>query len=833
LINYLRRTKTIIVNDIEPYIWLSQDTLSLGLKSNDINLLSTGLADGNFEKVKSLLADSESEMYRNTLVQVASRIVEQRLKGIAQRNGVKVLAHLLPDFDNSLKPEIGNVIAKLIHQAFVKDFSAEEIFNVLRWAREGGIDSQKNVLMSLIIEQLDSIQLRQPIFSTILQNADVIESSNYTERVQKWLVNILNKENQSKPNLPSPNSENVIDQNKENREFAEWFLTQGIMYSENNLVIDRYFSHYAIDYMVGRLLGDYHNEDYVYMDEDGIGLNIKGIFDIVAIRIFAGVDGYNFWTGIRRILCESRNSYDTNYCLEKIQALVPMIHPDSIEEFITAIITGIYNLIDEKNKDLPEETNEIIQKALGIVFLLRRHNNQKFNNEALKCLPSQIAVILKYALLRKPLLEFIEGFSIEFGKDDSEVFILGLVEAFIGPSEEISFGTDLLDSIIRLNNFVTPLVRNKIFDKINALVMTNIQPQIDFALTYIRKITDISEYKELLGNQVNNWVGEFRPDPLSLLQKKIEIYNILINCELLKSDILIQQIITYFPFSGDQDQLRIIFDELLELKEQITLINGINLFQTIIAHMDQYGSLTTKAFKLIASWIKGADEKTRSQFHSQIIKLFSSSPKDWIDILSDSWDGLTSIQIQENIIQFYSLEITGDDLISRDSSTKKGLAVIKIIDLPTVIQHIWEKLVSQGTRAEDFMSVAVQFLPLEILLQIREQAINFITENRASPESELNFRLLSVTIRNDMRRIMPTVDLFVNFFGSGLPDVQLALKYAAPCLNPLRISRDHKSKLAEAMAKASNRIDVQEIKDEIRGKTHELGLKWWDPNYWK
>jgi hypothetical protein len=35
------------------------------------------------------------------------------------------------------------------------------------------------------------------------------------------------------------------------------------------------------------------------------------------------------------------------------------------------------------------------------------------------------------------------------------------------------------------------------------------------------------------------------------------------------------------------------------------------------------------------------------------------------------------------------------------------------------------------------------------------------------------------------------------------------------------------------MAKASNRIDSQELKDEIEEKTRQLGLKWWNPGFWK
>ena len=57
LLAYLRKTQTIMVYDIEPYIWLSQDALALGLKGTYLSSLRTALSDGDSEKVRNLLED--------------------------------------------------------------------------------------------------------------------------------------------------------------------------------------------------------------------------------------------------------------------------------------------------------------------------------------------------------------------------------------------------------------------------------------------------------------------------------------------------------------------------------------------------------------------------------------------------------------------------------------------------------------------------------------------------------------------------------------------------------------------------------------------------------
>jgi hypothetical protein len=81
---------------------------------------------------------------------------------------------------------------------------------------------------------------------------------------------------------------------------------------------------------------------------------------------------------------------------------------------------------------------------------------------------------------------------------------------------------------------------------------------------------------------------------------------------------------------------------------------------------------------------------------------------------------------------------------------------------------------------------------------------------------------------------MPVVDLFVNLFGRGQSDIQMALQFVMQCLKPLDLRSDHKYKLAEAMGQAALRTELQETNDEIHEKADQLGLMWFSyRKFWK
>lgn len=832
-ISYLRKTQTILVEDVDPYIWLSQDALTLGLRGNHNNQLRTALSDGDFDQVKSIIDNSDDVGYKALLAKVASRIVEQRLIGIEQQNGVKVLSHLLPIFDDSIKLEIAHACAKLMPPRTIENFSADEVFNVLRWASMGGINVNRKNLVVRILDRLQDHQLRQPTFYAILQNADVIEQNNAADQVNKWLAEILSVDNQmvqltSEVTDTGPDAIDQNDRNRKNRDFVEWLIALVGDYSGNHLVIQNYYSRDLMDYMVSRLLGKFDNGPAVCLDDaEGVGLNIHNAFNIITTEIENGHGSENYWKGLLQILENSVYIPEIKYSLKEITFLMNYCPPAFVEQFFQNIIISIRNLVEvSEDNQITSEIIDTLHGAENVILLLRDYKGIIFDKKLLVQSAGDLTYLLGNTEISKEIMPFIEIFLERFGKEDSFIFITGIINAFDEYGDNSIIGNLLLDSIIRWDQFVTATQKSDVVGKINQLFVSNEPTQVEIAYQYLAKIIGLEEYKELTRNCVNKWREMFGADEPQLLQKKLDIYNTLIIAGILDTNELINTIIPFIPFTGNQDQLHIVMEEINKILGKVSDDTGTHLFVAFINNIDSFGPFIPMGLRLISRWIERVDEAQRSQFASQAYNAFPAAPKIIMEILQNVWQGLTEAEIQNHIIQFYSVDFDADSQEKRDASVAKGLGILPEEDKVGFICNVWDELINKGRLAEQFMHIAVEFMSLDDLIELREDAITFVRENGATDLSEVNLRFLAVTIRKDVRNTMHMVDLFVNLFGRGQPDVQMALKYVVPCLKPLDIRSEHKYKLAEAMGKVAERTEVREINDEIHDKADELGLKW-------
>jgi hypothetical protein len=402
LLAYLRKTQTIMVNDIDPYVWLSQDTLALGLKGNDYNQLRTALSDGNVEQVKGLLDDSDDTEYSIRLAKVASRLVAQRLVGIERQNGVRVMSHLLSQFDVSIRSEIANAMANSIPDYPVDVFSANEILNVIRWAYGIGIRTQKDKLIAQIISRLDNESLRQDTFSSILQNADVIDNNQGTSRVQHWLREILQTEKQTI--LKDSTDENAEDKNLANREFAEWLIAQVNTYSNGNLVIDNYFSLDLVDYAVFRLFGD-EKLAGEYIDREGLGQNINDLFQILATRVNEGHEKSRFWDGVLMIIDGSDYYEDAKFAVSHVTDLISYVPIRMTEKLVIGSFLAVGTLSKKSDNEKVEDQLlvDILRHVLELTERLRERYGQEFSTVELEKLPECISELILIPSLQNEL----------------------------------------------------------------------------------------------------------------------------------------------------------------------------------------------------------------------------------------------------------------------------------------------------------------------------------------------------------------------------------------------------------------------------------------------
>lgn len=817
LISYLRKTQTIMVDDLEPYIWLSQDTLALGLSREHNIILQTSLSNGDIDQVRNLINSADDITYKILLTRVASRIVEERLVGIEQQNGVKVLAEMLPEFDDSIKPEIALVEAKLIPSWPIDTFSSHELFNVLRWG-ERGINIQKNNLIHQVLERLKSTQLRKQTFDAILQNADVIEDSNATAEIQGWLKDIFDKVRQSE---------------NEYHEFFEYLIAQAKDYREDDLVIDNYFSGVVVSYAIGRVVGDYPGIEPTTLDEDGFGKDCNTVLDSIVNRVINGSRSSALWEGLLQLSAQSYYEYEVRYYQRILRELIIVIPIGMIESFVISIFTGIKNIVE--NIDENEIQISLLTDSYELVHQLRKHKGDSLNIQELDSLTPEFSQMLtNYPGIRESLLSFSVDFTNNFGESDGTIFISGIILSFESSSQDLGLGMSLLKSLKSIDEYLSQEQRQGILNRVNELVISNDENLINNAISYITVIGDLQKNQEIISGYSGPWISIIGDDPPSLLQKKLHLASELVSLNYAPADDVANQVIPLFPFGGDRSKLQLVVENLSRVKDKISEPVGGHLFEIIINNISVFEPDPRIALDFISDWTNNVQNDLRSQFHSVLDQHFISSPKEYIPILNRSWIGLNLNQVKRSLIRFYEVDIDSEYPSIRDKSVTQALKEINDSDRASVIRDVWIDLAPKGNHAESFLNLAKKFISLSSLLELRDLAIKSVREGSASAESEINLRLLTVTTRDDMREIMPAVDLFVNLFGRGQAEVQLALKYVVPSLKPLNLRNDHKHKLAEAMGQAALRTDEQAINSDIHIKADQLGLKWFSyRKHWK
>lgn len=823
LLSYLRKTQTIMANDIDPYIWLSQDILALGLKGNHYNLLRTSLADRNIDQVKDLLASTEDIEYKILLARVSSRLVTQRLVGIDRQNGVRVLSSLLSSFDGSIKSEVANVIANVIPEWPTDVFSADEILNVLRWAYGVSIRTQKEKLVNQILDRLNDAELRKVTFEAVLQNADIIADNNGTYRVQAWLAGILKRENQSVHLMGE--GDNAVDINLSNRDFAEWLLNGVNTYSKDKQVVDSYFSQTLVEYSTYRLLGD-ETLQGVYLADDGLGKNIDNLFQVLARRVSENIEVPDFWSGILNIIEGTNYVEDLEFCIDHLKTLIKLIPINIFEKIIAGTFSAIVKVSKKAGEDkIPDQVlGEIFRQLLLVTESLRERKDKEFDASLLEALPDSINELLLIPVLQDDLLDFVDRFTQKFGIWKADLFVSGVLLALSKPASDLELEKKAVSRVFDLDNFVSTENRGKILSRIDFLVSSNEQDKIDSALSLLDRMVKIEAYRQQLESLSVAWLEKLSPDAVSILQSRTKMFHLLMSNKLLSPDAYVERIVKLLPFGGNKDQLLVIFEEVDRMKQIISQEKGKMLFSAVLANVSILGSEFPKALDISSLWVDNAEESERLSFDLNIVALYKNAPNIHLPIQLVSWTGMTIDQIEDHLVQIYLKEIDENLKANRDVAVKNAINVIDISERKEAVLFIWNKLINDRDAAEDFMYVVKASLTREEIRGMRQNSVDIIRENTDPALSINNLRLLASTIRNDLDDVDVIVNLFVNLFGRGADDVQMALNHVAQCLGSFDLGREHKYNLSEAMSHAVTRSD-EEIR-VIVDKAREIDLRW-------
>jgi len=98
-------------------------------------------------------------------------------------------------------------------------------------------------------------------------------------------------------------------------------------------------------------------------------------------------------------------------------------------------------------------------------------------------------------------------------------------------------------------------------------------------------------------------------------------------------------------------------------------------------------------------------------FNSQVQQQFKNSPNEYFAILQ-TWKSLKPNKSENQIIQFFTVDIDVETNSNRDLCTTQGLDAVDKSNRLDVILNIWSQLISLNRLPESFMHTAVKYLSL-------------------------------------------------------------------------------------------------------------------------
>ena len=829
LLKYLKKTQTVTVKDIQPYIWLSQDTLSLDLQIEHYVMLQEGLQNGDIDQIQELIIKVEeiSESYQILFFRVAGKILDGRLVGIEQENGGRVLAKLLPKIPKEVQAEIANHLARLIPYWDMSVFPTNDVLHILRWANSANSE-QKSNLVNMVIERLNQEDTRQETFEAILNQPNIIRENNAEDNVQKWLDEFLND-----ITIPTTETKNEPIQNNPNRKFVEWIIDKATDYKDDDLVLSVYYCKSLINYVFTQinLLGSDNSEkeeENVVDIENDQYIHFLQIIKEYMLR--GGIADY-YWIGIINLISHTKSLNEYSVCSQMIRELESQIPSHLTEELISALLEGTANVAPQKESS--DDFVRWLEIELGFIFILQRIQNTEGAVESDNDLGQNFTKILNISRAVDECCRFLSNYVNEFSIDLASPFMYAFIEVLRANIANAGYRGPCIDTLISLDDVLNTSTRSDLMQLINDMFSLNTPESLSYVQEIIQKISKVSTYKEELNYSATNWLNTIQNEPILILKAKLAIIEELRKINVLPASSICTKLIESIPFNGEKDKLILCINYLLTIQTDINDETGINLLKKVTSNISLFSTNKGQTLSLIAKWISSStQQELKSIFISELKLIFKTDPKTANEILANN-------NIWETLNDNDAINLLSEIYLFPESEFRKKNAVnaIKRIDglqRFQIIINTWEKL-KEKTEANLFIQDILEEISLEKLLAIRNYAIDQVRENSANATAESYLILLQITTRKDVREIMPIVDLFDTLLNTQRSNVDMALTHIVNCIKPFGITSTHKKVLIDRIKSLQTRFhDDQQLLTQLDKVIKELKLKTWGMlQYWK
>lgn len=825
-LNYLRKTITITVENIEPYIWLSQDNLSLGLSREHHTQLRIDLANGNLDNIINSLKTFPDDDYKQNYINVASRLVEQRLEGIEKQNGLKILLNLIPLLTENLRDEIAHLCAKLMPNFNLQVFSVVEIINLIKFNNKSNIKNYDHKLIDSILESFDNLENSKKTVELIINNSESIEKIGKT----KLIVNKINEIIISA--IKEELSPTLVDflTVEESNLFCEWYLSLSNSY--NNLsVFQNYFSDKIVVYGFHRLIDESSKINIFDEISDPFSMDVFNYFETITPLIKLGLNSDEYWKGIISFLPNSLDFEESSYFINNLNNTYDKLPLKLKEFFVGGLISGLRRVgeISSDNKKI----QNILKVGFNIVLDISK-KKLEFSPSQFENLESEIHFLLENKECFESTLDFIKDHISIFGEDKSGYLINNLIQFFELSFNDINMNRLLINKLVPIKSNLSVNTKTEILQIIFNNFSSNNISKIETSVDCLLSISENKEFSDQIESNQENLILLINDNDINIFTERLKLAKDLSLKGIFDANNLVFLLIQFFPFENNQAKIEVFLETVSEIWLEINEENIKILIETLLENDSLLGRNLINLLEIIAPKLGIVDTKSRTKFSQILIQNYSTNPIKYISILSDSSNFLEEDFLKDHIKQIFECQINHNTIDRTIETVQKLLNRLNFEELLSIIEKIIDLLYPIKQNAKNFINVLIEILEIETISKLRNNSVNNIYEkNNQIGEVEKNLLILESTSSKNIREIKQIVDLFVYLFGKEEQFVELALDYVVDCLTPLKIRNDHKHILAEVMGKAALRTESKDLNRNIHDKADLIGLKWFSyKKYW-
>ena len=823
LIEYLRKTESILLDNLGSYIWLSQDSYNKNFNPEKFKQIRLSLANGNNKQFDEIYSESEKEDYQENIIKTASHLVNERLpRGIEKQHGAKILASILPKVPDNLKTEIANSLAKSLTECKIENFNTDELFNIIRWSNSLAITKQLPNIFEYFLMSLNQKEKQRDTFSSVLNNIDLVEKYKYISRFSEWLDALVQQ-------IISKSNNQTEDEQKSNEDlvnFLNWIIQCAPPYKQNEDIINIFYSNSILQFIKQQTLNN-PKETPISLKDNSNWVNYLSI-----LMVNSAKPSPEFWESIIQLIKEDLIFSEVESFLKIIIASLPNITDNYCEQLIESLFIMLINMkslvaLNEKEKDDLFSCVTEIFLNINKIYLLPSEPSFP------PTLANNISNLLCSEEFSLPLLIFFNNNIQDFSKTAINVFISAEIYSLITFTQQSTINNQIFASIIQNNVYLQENHRTQIIEQINNLINLNNSNSLTLCIQYLQSITPIVEYKKYFSDYQEKWTENIEILDIDLFKLQNEIIKLVSS---LSSELIgnyINKMISLLPFNDNENIFRIFFDTFYSIEDYTDKTIKVLLCIALLKNLQSISINKIEIMQICSSEIAECSEETKSIFFTNIQGLIATDIVNVMPIIDATWDIYTIDQKQILLTNLFTSknQLTKDDDEKRSLIVTNGLNTINQSLLSDLIITIWENIENTTNNADEFLLIAKIYLDRNVINSIRNKAIDTISKNDDENVIRNNLNIIKNTFRDDLHSVKPIVDIFNYLFSGNETRILIALDFEVDCLKVLNMEPKYQYQLAETRAHAYKLLNKPELLDKFKQNADQY-LHNWDPNYW-